>query len=70
MDCNPTVLKILHNSPEFMPYVVFLQTPGAGDIQHQNAFERQHGYSSRTLAVSSVFDISFLNPFIMESRML
>lgn len=35
MDCNPTVLKILHNSPEFMPYVVFLQAPGAGDIQQQ-----------------------------------
>ncbi|ODM94967.1 MAGUK p55 subfamily member 2 [Orchesella cincta] len=50
MDCNPTVLKILHNSPEFMPYVVFLQAPGAGDIQQQDAFERQHGYSSRTLA--------------------
>ncbi|CAL8135551.1 unnamed protein product [Orchesella dallaii] len=50
MDCNPTVLKILHNSPEFMPYVVFLQAPGAGDIQQQDAFERQHGYSSRTIS--------------------
>lgn len=57
MDCNPTVLKILHNSPEFMPYVVFLNAPGAGDIQQQNAFEQQHGYSSRTLAVSNKLEI-------------
>jgi hypothetical protein len=55
IDCNPTVLKILHNSPEFMPYVVFLAARGGGEIQQQDAFARQHGYSSRTLNVIKSF---------------
>jgi guanylate kinase len=49
IDCNPTVLKILHNSPEFMPYVVFLSSRGAGEIQLQDQFARQHGYNTRPL---------------------
>ena len=28
LDCSPGALKILHNSNEFMPYVVFLAAPG------------------------------------------
>ncbi len=59
IDCNPTVLKILHNSPEFMPYVVFLAARG-GDIQVQDAFNRQHGYSSRTLNVNTSSKLTFL----------
>jgi len=28
--CNPETLKILHHSPEFLPYVIFLSAPSAG----------------------------------------
>ncbi|XP_035714586.1 MAGUK p55 subfamily member 2 isoform X4 [Folsomia candida] len=59
IDCNPTVLKILHNSPEFMPYVVFLAARGGGDIQQQDAFNRQHGYSSRTLNFDRMSSIRY-----------
>ena len=58
LDCGPAILKILHNSPDFMPYVVFLAAPGAERIQQQDDFERQHGYSSRTLAVSIAYQVS------------
>ncbi|XP_065163381.1 protein PALS2 isoform X3 [Atheta coriaria] len=28
LDCSPTSLKILHNSTEFLPYVIFIAAPG------------------------------------------
>ena len=28
LDCSPSALKLLHNSNEFMPFVVFLAAPG------------------------------------------
>lgn len=28
LDCSPTALKILHNSAEFLPYVIFIAAPG------------------------------------------
>ena len=39
-------LKILHNSPEFMPYVIFLAAPGMDQLKglYENA-----RYSSRNL---------------------
>jgi guanylate kinase len=34
LDCSPAALKLLHNSNEFMPFVVFLAAPGLEDMKH------------------------------------
>jgi len=34
LDSSPAALKILHNSNEFMPYVVFLAAPGMEEMRH------------------------------------
>jgi len=34
LDSSPTALKLLHNSNEFMPYVVFLAAPGMEEMKH------------------------------------
>ena len=34
LDCSPTALKLLHNSNEFMPFVVFLAAPGLEEMKH------------------------------------
>nr|CAG4649181.1 EOG090X032R [Scapholeberis mucronata]SVE93514.1 EOG090X032R [Scapholeberis mucronata] len=46
LDCSPNALKTLHNSPEFMPYVIFLAAPGMEQLKsiYENA-----RYSSRNL---------------------
>jgi len=33
LDCSPSALKLLHNSNEFMPFVVFLAAPGLDDMK-------------------------------------
>ena len=43
-------LKILHNSPEFMPYVIFLAAPG---MEHLKEIYANSRYSSRNLTVCS-----------------
>jgi len=50
IDCSPTVLKILHSSPEFMPYVVFLSARIVGDGGPED-LNRGFGYSSRSISV-------------------
>ncbi|GLV46174.1 varicose [Carabus blaptoides fortunei] len=60
LDCSPAALKILHNSPEFLPYVIFIAAPGmdllktmyggpAGSSSRNLQFDRQSSirYSSR-----------------------
>ncbi|CAG7678298.1 unnamed protein product [Allacma fusca] len=59
IDCGPSILKILHNSPEFMPYVVFLSAPGAERLQQQDDFERQHGFSSRPISFDRTSSIRY-----------
>lgn len=59
IDCNPTVLKLLHSSPEFMPYVVFLSAPGADRISQQDEFARNHGYSSRNIGFDRMSSIRY-----------
>ncbi|KAK6622858.1 hypothetical protein RUM43_008705 [Polyplax serrata] len=49
LDCNPTALKILHNSSEFMPYVVFIAAPGMEQLKHLYYENRPLGTSSRNL---------------------
>ena len=34
LDCSPAALKLLHNSNEFMPFVVFLAAPGLEEMKH------------------------------------
>jgi hypothetical protein len=34
LDCSPSALKILYNSNEFMPYVVFIAAPGLDEMRH------------------------------------
>lgn len=34
LDCSPQALKHLHNSNEFMPFVVFLAAPGMDEMKH------------------------------------
>jgi hypothetical protein len=34
LDCSPSALKILYNSNEFMPYVVFMAAPGLDEMRH------------------------------------
>ena len=34
LDASPKSLKLLRNSSEFMPFVVFLTAPGMGDVKH------------------------------------
>ncbi|XP_050427061.1 protein PALS2 [Adelges cooleyi] len=49
LDCSPVALKILHNSSEFMPYVIFIAAPGVEIMKSLYDFSRNFGYSSRTL---------------------
>lgn len=57
LDCNPTALKILHNSSEFMPYVVFIAAPGMETLKHLYYENRPFGASSRNLTVCKLMHI-------------
>jgi hypothetical protein len=46
-------LKILHNSSEFMPYVIFIAAPGMEQLKHLYGIGRSLGSSSRNLTVST-----------------
>lgn len=50
LDCSPAALKILHNSSEFMPYVIFIAAPGMELLKQLYDFGRSTGVSSRSLA--------------------
>ncbi|GAB0098548.1 hypothetical protein DMENIID0001_142920 [Sergentomyia squamirostris] len=50
LDCAPSALKLLHNSQEFMPFVVFIAAPGMEQLQQIYAERRATGGSSRNLA--------------------
>ncbi|XP_026469361.1 MAGUK p55 subfamily member 6-like [Ctenocephalides felis] len=49
LDCAPGALKLLHNSTEFMPYVVFIAAPGMEQLQQMYNHFRSTGTSSRNL---------------------
>uniref|UniRef100_A0A1B6CDZ8 MAGUK p55 subfamily member 6 n=1 Tax=Clastoptera arizonana TaxID=38151 RepID=A0A1B6CDZ8_9HEMI len=49
LDCSPTALKMLHNSSEFMPYVIFVAAPGMELLKQMYNFSRSTGTSSRNL---------------------
>ncbi|XP_014249613.1 MAGUK p55 subfamily member 6 isoform X2 [Cimex lectularius] len=50
LDCSPGALKILHNSSEFMPYVIFIAAPGMELLKQLYDFGRSTGASNRSLA--------------------
>ncbi|XP_055632984.1 protein PALS2 isoform X2 [Toxorhynchites rutilus septentrionalis] len=45
LDCAPSALKILHNSAEFMPYVIFIAAPGMEQLKLLYS-ERRSGQGS------------------------
>nr|XP_033189905.1 MAGUK p55 subfamily member 2 isoform X3 [Bombus vancouverensis nearcticus] len=49
LDCSPAALKILHNSTEFMPYVIFIAAPGMEQLKWLYDLARSTGTSSRNL---------------------
>ncbi|CAD7080129.1 unnamed protein product [Hermetia illucens] len=49
LDCAPSALKILHNSTELMPFVVFVAAPGMEQLKQIYAEKRATGGSSRNL---------------------
>jgi len=51
LDCAPSSLKMLHNSTEFMPYVVFIAAPGMEQLKQIYSERRATGGSSRNLTV-------------------
>lgn len=52
LDCSPAALKILHNSSEFLPYVIFIAAPGMEHLKLMYDQDKSLGYSSnRNLAV-------------------
>lgn len=52
LDCAPSALKLLHSSPEFMPFVIFIAAPGMEQLKQLYAERRATGGSQRNLAVS------------------
>ncbi|XP_033207773.1 MAGUK p55 subfamily member 6 isoform X3 [Belonocnema kinseyi] len=49
LDCSPAALKILHNSTEFMPYVIFIAAPGMEQLKTLYDLGRSTGASNRNL---------------------
>ena len=55
LDCAPSAVKLLHNSSEFMPFVIFIAAPGMEQLKQLYAERRAAGGSQRNLTVSFVF---------------
>ena len=51
LDCAPNSLKILHNSQELMPFVIFVAAPGMEQLKTIYAERRATG-STKNLSVS------------------
>lgn len=51
LDCAPSALKMLHNSTEFMPYVIFVGAPGMEQLKQIYAERRATGGSQKNLTV-------------------
>lgn len=57
LDCSPIALKILHNSSEFLPYVIFIASPGMEQLKNLYDIGKSNSnlrYSSRNLTVSNI----------------
>nr|SVE75020.1 EOG090X032R [Daphnia dolichocephala] len=60
LDCSPNALKTLHNSPEFMPYVIFLAAPGMDQLK--SIYENSR-YSSRNLGTVRILSFFYEEDF-------
>ncbi|CAG9858949.1 unnamed protein product [Phyllotreta striolata] len=52
LDCSPMSLKLLHNSSEFLPYVIFIAAPGMEQLKNLYDIGKSHSnlrHSSRNL---------------------
>ncbi|XP_008484913.1 uncharacterized protein LOC103521581, partial [Diaphorina citri] len=61
---EPLALKILHNSTEFLPLVIFLAAPGVDNLKFLYDYGRSHnhnhnGYSSRNLTFDRTSSIRY-----------
>lgn len=54
LDCAPNALKILHNSQELMPFVIYIAAPGMEQLKALYAERRATG-SNKNLAVNFFF---------------
>lgn len=77
LDCAPSALKMLHNSTEFMPYVIFIGAPGMEQLKQIYAERRATGGSQRNLTVCCVafsvcllFVVVGVVPFLLIILML
>lgn len=59
IDCNASSLKLLHSSPEFMPYVVFIGAPGIEQLKLLYSERRAAAGSQRSLAFDRQSSIRF-----------
>ncbi|XP_065080151.1 protein PALS2 isoform X2 [Ochlerotatus camptorhynchus] len=59
LDCSPTALKTLHNSTEFMPYVIFIAAPGMEQLKQLYSERRSASGSVRSLAFDRQSSIRF-----------
>lgn len=61
LDCAPNALKILHNSQELMPFVIYIAAPGMEQLKALYAERRATG-SNKNLAVNFfLFFFNYLN---------
>ena len=65
LDCSPSALKMLHNSTEFMPFVIFIAAPGMEQLKQLYAERRATGGSQRNLSVSSKINWAFFFSIII-----
>lgn len=65
LDCSPAALKILHNSTEFMPYVIFIAAPGMEQLKSLYDLGRSTGASSRNLTVYLLKSFSILREYCL-----
>ncbi|XP_058818230.1 protein PALS2 isoform X1 [Topomyia yanbarensis] len=59
LDCAPSALKTLHNSAEFMPYVIFIAAPGMEQLKQLYAERRSAQGSMRSLQFDRQSSIRF-----------
>jgi len=59
IDCNASSLKLLHSSPEFMPFVVFVAAPGLEQLKLIYSERRAAAGSQRSLAFDRQSSIRF-----------
>jgi len=45
IDCNPEALKILHHSPEFLPFVIFLSAPSMAVMRNMAMQGKENGHN-------------------------